>query len=106
MAQEPGQGPAIGRNAHRILALLTLGPILLWALAFGAVLFLSAVLGCSINEGFAAPCLLLGRDISDTAYALGLFAAWGPLVFAPFVMGAGLSWAILALIGALRKRKS
>lgn len=91
---------------NRLLAILTIGPLLLWILSITVVLFLGNVMGCTIHEGFANPCTIAGLDLSDFAYSLGIFAAWGPLLFGPVVLGAGFLWGAVALIRAIRKRKS
>ncbi|CUH86476.1 hypothetical protein PH5382_00388 [Phaeobacter sp. CECT 5382] len=91
---------------NRIFLLFTLGPVLLWLLCIAVVLFLGNVIGCTIHEGFANPCNLLGMDLADTAYSMGVFAAWGPLLFGPVVVGAGILWILVALIRSIRKRKS
>ncbi|MCI5095276.1 MAG: hypothetical protein MRY77_03075 [Rhodobacteraceae bacterium] len=86
---------------HLLLATLTLGPVLLWLLAIVLALFLGGPMGCEIHEGFANPCTILGLDLSETAYSLGMFAAWGSLLVAPVVLIAGALWLVLILISAL-----
>ena len=89
----------------RLLAALTFGPMLLWLVSIGAVLFLGSVMGCTIHEGYANPCMVVGFDLGNMASSMGIFAAWGPLFFGPVVLGAGFLWFLMALIRQLRKRK-
>ncbi|UWQ27533.1 hypothetical protein K3555_13435 [Leisingera sp. M527] len=92
------------RLIRRILAILALGPIALWLLCIAFVMLLGFGFGCEINEGFANPCVVLGRDLSETAYSMGILAAWGPLIFGPVSMGAGFLWAIAVAIDRHRSR--
>ncbi|MBQ4826401.1 hypothetical protein J4729_17870 [Leisingera sp. HS039] len=92
------------RLIRRILAILALGPIAVWLLCIALVILLGFGFGCEINEGFANPCVVLGRDLSETAYSMGILAAWGPLIFGPVSMGAGLLWAIAVAIDRHRSR--
>ena len=96
----------MARLVHRIFALLVVGPILLWLGAAAVVLTLGNLFGCEINEGYANPCLVAGTDWGDTAYSLGLFAAWGPLFLAPVVTGAAMLWGLFAGIRALLCRRA
>lgn len=91
---------------NRLFALLVFGPFLLWILAIIAVVVLSSSETCVINEAQVNPCIVFGYDIGETATTLGLFAAWGPLIFGPFSAAAGILWALVAVIRAMAKRKS
>lgn len=82
------------RLVRRILATFTLGPIVLWQMCIAFVLLLGIGFGCEIHEGFANPCVVLGQDVGETAYTAGVLAAWGPLIFGPVSLGAGLLWGI------------
>lgn len=92
------------RLVRRILATLTIGPIVLWLLCIAFVMLLGFGFDCEIHEGFANPCVVLGHDLSETAYTAGVLAAWGPLIFGPVTMGAGLLWAIAIVIDRHRSR--
>ncbi|WP_323782721.1 hypothetical protein [Leisingera sp.] len=92
------------RLIRRILAIVALAPIALWLLCIACVMLLGFGFGCDINEGFATPCVVLGRDLSETAYSLGLFAAWGPLMFGPASLGGGFLWAVAVAIDRHRNR--
>jgi len=96
----------MARLVHRLFALLVLGPILLWLGAVASVLTLGNLFGCDINEGSAAPCIVAGTDLGETAYTLGIFAAWGPLFLAPVVMGAAMLWALFAAVRAILRRRA
>jgi hypothetical protein len=89
---------------HRALAILTLGPVICWLAAIGAVLALGAIFGCRIDEGSAHPCMVFGADLGKADYSLSILAAWGPRLFAPVVLCAGLLWAVVAIITRLRNR--
>ena len=84
--------------------LMTFGPIVLWAGCFLGVIILGGVYGCQINESGAYPCDFHGRDVGETAAMLGILAAWGPLIFGPFVLVSGAAWGLYALIRRLRLR--
>ncbi|WP_264212981.1 hypothetical protein [Leisingera thetidis] len=92
------------RLIRRILAILALGPIALWLLCIAFVMLLGVGFDCTIHEGFSNPCVVLGRDLGDTAYTMGVFAAWGPLIFGPVSLGAGFLWAIAVAIDRRRSR--
>ncbi len=92
------------RFLNRLFALLTFAPLGLWLLASAAVLALDHGLGCAINAAAASPCVLAGLDLSEPAYTLGLFAAWGPLLIGPICLGAGILWLLVAMIASIRKR--
>ncbi|MEX0284621.1 MAG: hypothetical protein AB3N23_08415 [Paracoccaceae bacterium] len=85
---------------NRLFLIAMLLPIAIWAGCIGLVIFLSSVQGCTIHEGFPNPCTFLGMDWSQTAYGLGLFAAWGPLIFGPVVAAIGMAWLVYS--GAAR----
>ncbi|WP_027236978.1 hypothetical protein [Leisingera caerulea] len=94
------------RLVRRLLATLTIGPIVLWLLCIAAVMLLGFGFDCEIHEGFANPCVVLGRDLGEAAYTLGVLAAWGPLIFGPVSMGAGLLWGLaIALSRYLAARR-
>lgn len=89
---------------HRAFLILTLAPLALWALCILAVIWLGLVQGCEIHEGAVQPCRFFGRDIGETAYALGLFAAWGPLLAGPASLAAATLWAVATLARTLWRR--
>lgn len=80
-----------------------ISPFMLWLLA-GVTLVawapiisvfaasgLAEVLGCRLNEGTPHPCLLAGRDIGQTLYAMFVMGWFGLLTF-PFAIGTALAW--------------
>ena len=91
---------------NRIFAILTFGPILIWAGCFALVKTLGSAAGCRIDEAEVHPCLIMGRDFGQTAATAGLFATWGSLIFGRFVLGAGILWALVAGVRAILRRKS
>jgi len=50
-------------------------------------------------------CGIWGINVGGIAYSLGVFAAWGPLIFLTIVLVAGILWAVLAIIARLRKKR-
>lgn len=62
---------------NRIVLPFTLGPVLIWLLCIAVVLFLNNVIGCTIHEGFANPCNLLGMDLAKATYGMGFFYCLG-----------------------------
>lgn len=95
----------MARFTHISFASLTFGPILFWLFAIAVVLSLSGLADCRIDEAGAYPCHVMGIDVGNMAANLGLFAAWGPLIFGPFVVGAGILWALVAIVRRLLHRK-
>ncbi|WP_226941797.1 hypothetical protein [Pseudooceanicola spongiae] len=85
------------RLLNRIGLIGTLAPIAAWLLALALVRFLAS-LGCQIDEGSSHPCVFLGRDLTDLAYSLGFFAAWGPLILFPICAGVAMLWGLTRLI--------
>lgn len=90
---------------RRILAFLTLAPLALWLSSIAIVLLIGAVAGCTIDEGSVHSCGIWGINVGGIAYSLGVFAAWGPLIFLPLVLVAGILWAVLAIIARLGKKR-
>lgn len=90
---------------NRIFAILTFGPILLWLSCIGLVLTLGSTAECQINEAGVHPCIIMWRDFGEMAATAGLFAAWGPLIFGPFVLGAGILWMLVAIVRTVLRRK-
>lgn len=85
---------------------LTFGPLLIWLGSFIGLLFVGFVLGCEVNEGSVQPCMFLGQDIGEIAYAMGIFAAWGSLIMGPIALFGGILWASAALVRrALNRRR-
>lgn len=93
------------RLLSRLLACATLAPILVWLGALGLTLILAGPLGCRIDEGGSHPCVILGHDLGDTAYDLGMISAWGLFFLAPLSCTAGLFWGLLALLRHMRHRR-
>lgn len=94
----------MSRWINRFFAVMTLLPILVWLGCFLGVILLGTLYGCRIDEGGSYPCDFHGRDVGDTAAMLGVLAAWGPLIFGPFVLASGVAWGLYALIRHLRLR--
>ncbi|WP_158967484.1 hypothetical protein [Chachezhania sediminis] len=89
----------------RIFMILTLAPVVFWIANMGAVMYLAGPNSCMINEGSVTPCLFLGHDIGETAYTMGMIAAWGPLFLFPCVVITGLLWAGVVLLGKILDRR-
>lgn len=94
----------MSRWINRFFAFMTLLPVLVWLGCVLGVLILGSLYGCRIDEAGAYPCDVLGRDVGETAAMLGVLAAWGPLIFGPFVLASGAAWGLFALIRHLRLR--
>ena len=93
------------RWVHRIFAVLTLGPVVLWLLAIGTIILLGVAGGCRIDEGSVHPCRVLGLEVGEAAYTIGILAAWGPLLIGPICLLAGLLWVTITLIARMRGRR-
>lgn len=94
----------MSRWINRFFAFMTLLPILVWLGCVLGVILLGAIYGCRIDEAGSYPCDFHGRDVGDTAAMMGVLAAWGPLIFGPFVLASGAAWGLYALIRHLRLR--
>ncbi|SHK46885.1 hypothetical protein SAMN05444000_13121 [Shimia gijangensis] len=92
------------RRTNLIFACLMIAPIILWLLTLIAMFFLGYVFNCKVNEGYVQTCKVFGIELGESIYTVGIFAAWGPLIFGPVVLGTGLLWAVVALIATIRKR--
>lgn len=94
----------MSRWINRFFAFMTLLPILVWLGCVLGVILLGTIYGCRIDEAGSYPCDFHGRDVGDTAAVMGVLAAWGPLIFGPFVLASGAAWGLYALIRHLRLR--
>ena len=86
----------------RFFMLMTFGPLAVWAGCFLGMVILGGVYGCQINESGTYPCGFHGHDVGQTAAMMGILAAWGALIFGPFVAASCLAWGLYALIRRLR----
>lgn len=93
------------RTLSRIFAAATVAPLLIWIGAVVATLVLSGPIGCRIDEGSSHPCMIAGQDWGETAYGLGMTAAWGLFFLAPLSFGIGLLWGLTALLHRLLRRR-
>lgn len=89
---------------HRIFLFLTLAPILFWIGCIAVVLLLGGPFGCTIHEGFANDCMVLGLNLGDFAYAAGFWGAWGLLILMPISLGFAALWAILTVVLLIQRR--
>ena len=86
-----------------LFATLTVGPLLLWLGLLVAVMVLSGLFGCQIDDGGVYPCTVLGAEIGRSAAILGIWATWAPMFLGPIVVLSGLAWGLVALIGRVRR---
>ena len=49
--------------------------------------------GCTLHEGFVNPCVINGRDIGETLYAMGVMG-WFMLVTIPLGALAFIAWTL------------
>jgi len=87
----------------RFFALMTLGPVALWAACALAVASLRGVYGCRIDAAGIHPCDLHGLAAGETAAMLGILASQGPMIFGPLVLLSAAAWGLYALIRRLRR---
>ncbi len=88
---------------------------MIWALAvillFGASPLLSTLLavlfastfGCSLNEGFVNPCVVLGVDFGELLYPMGLMF-WFAIFTVPLAALALLVWLVVLVVLLIRRR--
>ncbi|MAQ82125.1 hypothetical protein [Psychromarinibacter halotolerans] len=89
---------------HRIFAILTLGPWVVWLAWVALALGLSYFGGCRIDESGVHPCTVAGREAGELAYTAGFWSAWGVMLIGPFSFGFGLTWAMATFVAARIRR--
>jgi hypothetical protein len=82
--------------------ILLFGTFPLWSTLL-AVLFASAF-GCSLNEGFVQPCVVLGRDFGGLLYSVGL-VFWFAMFTVPLAGMALLVWLVVLVVVLFRRRR-
>jgi hypothetical protein len=84
-----------------------LAAILLFAFAPVASVLISATIatqaGCDLDEGSVHSCMVMGRDIGETLYAL-FVAGWFGLITLPIGALAFLAWAVALIAHVLIRR--
>lgn len=85
------------RWVHRILAVLTIGPVVIWILSYVFLTVLGGVIGCPGGDGNAYPCDMSGQNVSGLVAILGIFAIWALMLAGPVAVAAGLVWALTTL---------
>ena len=60
--------------------------------------------GCKLDEGNVHPCVVLGLDLGELLYAMGV-TAWLALATVPLGAIALIFWAIVAIVMYVRYRK-
>ncbi len=84
-----------------VVALLAIVVFALWPL--GSVVLTSLIAnaaGCQVDEGSARACIIVGVDMGEALYAMGVLG-WFSLVTLPLGAGAALVWLITLLIHRL-----
>lgn len=90
---------------NRLFAALMIAPFVLWLLVLIAMFLLGNVFDCQVGVTDFLGCEVFGYELGQDVYLIALFAAWGPVMVAPWVAGIGILWAITAAIAALRNKK-
>ena len=93
-----------GRKLYAALALVTLlsfAPLLSVLIASEA----ASVLGCTLNEGDAHPCPVLGVDIGDVLYSM-FVAGWFMLMTLPGMVLTPLVWLGLLIRSLVKRARS
>lgn len=77
----------------RVVALLVLGlcaaPMAATFLAFA----IAKANGCTLHEGFANPCIVLGVDIGNTLYSMGVMF-WFTFLTMPIAALMAVAWLV------------
>lgn len=60
--------------------------------------------GCVLHEGFVNPCVVNGKDIGETLYAMGVMG-WLMLATLPIAALLVLAWIAIEIIIAIRRRR-
>ena len=84
--------PSFTRDALLFAGLAAAGFLVVVGGAFALVALAQSGLGCNVHEGNPNKCLLLGVDIGELLYALGMIGMLGAMT-SPFVL--------LIILGAL-----
>ncbi|MGE0629684.1 MAG: hypothetical protein AB7O43_17905 [Hyphomicrobiaceae bacterium] len=62
--------------------------------------------GCTLHEGFENPCVVMGRDIGNTLYSMGVMG-WLMLATLPIAAGLIVLWVVVEIVRlVLVRRKS
>ena len=85
-----------------VMALAILACLLPAIGAFAAI-GIANLNGCTLHEGFANPCVVLGRDIGKTLYTMGVLA-WFMLATLPIAAALGAAWAVVEGVRGVRTR--
>jgi len=80
--------------------LVCLAPLLGVLVALGV----TKLTGCTVHEGFANPCFVLGLDVGGILYALAV-SGWALLATLPLAGILGVAWAVIELVGMASRRK-
>jgi hypothetical protein len=78
---------------YAIVALFTCWPILSVIVA-GTI---ASWNGCTLHEGFTNPCVVNGKDIGGTLYAMGVMG-WFMIATIPLGAISGLLWTIIWIV--------
>jgi hypothetical protein len=60
--------------------------------------------GCTLHEGFANPCVVMGRDIGSALYSLGVLG-WLSLATLPLALGVATVWFAVEIFARVRRRQ-
>ena len=89
------------RWVHRSLAVLTLGPIVIWILCYVFLAVLPSIHGCPAEAGNPYTCDMTDLDVSGWVPILGIFALWVVLSAWPLPVAFGLVWGLIAILQRL-----
>jgi len=92
---------------RRILAFLTLAPIAAWRQQHrGRLDAGNPWPGGSIDEGSVHSCTISGTNVGELwPIPLACSPPGGPVFFLPLVLGAGILWAIVAIVARIRAKR-
>lgn len=73
-------------------------PIGIWFACVVVMMLVGTLTDCTAHEGATMPCIILGLEMGELLYTIGMISAWGPL-FLPLVFGyTALPFGLILLI--------
>lgn len=88
----------------RVLVALIAFICLLPVIALFIMSFYASSHGCTVHEGFPTPCIVDGKDVGPTLYAVGV-SGWVMIATIPILAWTLVVWLAVEVIRLLRWRR-
>ena len=100
-----GYNPAVRKIRGLLIGYAVIALAAGWPIASVAIAgTIAAWNGCTLHEGFVNPCVVGGRDIGETLYAMGVMG-WFMIATIPLGFIAFVVWTIGWLLWAKRRQR-